>query len=1407
MTPAMLIELLGSLRGRLRAWSAVYGVGLVVAVAVGTFLAIGLFDYVIHLSKVWRLLLALSALGGAGWLIARHVVCPITSSLPIGDIAGRIERRFPQFDDRLRSAVDFIERPTPDSPTMQRSTIDQAINLASALPIREVLDPRPALRAAGIGFGAVVVMLIFVATLDGATRSILFSRVLNPLGNAVWPRRVQIALEPIAARVPSGGQVQVKLRLTRGDSAKMRPIVFFEDAAGNRRQEYLTRGDDGTYGASIDAQSDSPEKPGAMKVWVIAGDDRTTDAAVQVLPKLGVESLTATLASPPYAAHNASPVFADLANQQASGLVGSTVKLSLRFTKPVPDAASIRLVPIDEAAAPTTSWTSTGARQFEAGLRLNQTVRFRVEATDADGFSVSGSSEFQLVARPDAPPSISIENPRRAEERTAESVVPLVGTAEDDAGIRDLQLVVSKLGESPREWTIPLIVDGIAAASDAPLAWTALDAGGDRKRFRVDYAWTLAALPDARLKPGDILEYALRVTDNFDLDGQRHAAVDSSKLRITIISQEQLANRAMDELRQVKAQVEQVKSQHDRTTAETDALGTDVREKSKLDAADASVATRLQQQIGSTASATRSTAERLADLRRAMDENRSTSSDLAQLSKDVGERLASTAEGSMKESLQSLGRATDASRADRKEAIDRSVESQRQASGELAAAVKRLEDVGSLNASIGEVQKMLDDQRKLTEASRELAAGNAGKTPQQMSADDRERLAKQVAEQAALANRSQKAMDRLGKAADQLQKSDPDGAAAMRAAQKQGQSKSVTPSQQQAAKQMEQNQQKNARQSQQQAEAGLETMLSELKAAQTRKLSELQKKLADLQAQIAILVRRQSGHNLDNLTLQGPAAMDQRKDAVAKLTALSERKPTEPPATMPRLLSGQGQTERNTRDIAKKAADVPDGAEPASRLTRAATLMERAAVYVKDAKLPEAYEPPQLDALATLDDAQRMIDAQKQKVDDEVEGEQQEAIRNAFVRIRDEQQKLADETKRLEGARGAEGKLNRVDAVRLGQLPGEQQKLHDDVAKVGENLVALKSVVYLWANKQIADQMGDEKAELAASRTGNVAQRTHAQILADLSAMIDNLMVSPKESRFESPSAAGGEGGGKSSKPMPPEAELRLIKALQTNINVATKRLCDDVGGAEPLTEAQNASAVSLGRRQGQVRTLLGELLSGAGNGESPLGPPAVESVATDEEQQLQQIDAREVEQELLGGKPGGEMAEVDLRRTGDRMARVNQRLEQTRDAGAVTQVVEKRILGDFDLLIQAARQQQQKPPSGGQQKPSGQQQPAPKPGEQQAQNKGENKPGNASAAAAASNAGGQTGVASASGKSIDERSEEWGNISPRLRQPVLDSRDETIVERYRRLIQDYTQAVSTEASGGSSATPSTGGR
>ena len=125
-----------------------------------------------------------------------------------------------------------------------------------------------------------------------------------------------------------------------------------------------------------------------------------------------------------------------------------------------------------------------------------------------------------------------------------------------------------------------------------------------------------------------------------------------------------------------------------------------------------------------------------------------------------------------------------------------------------------------------------------------------------------------------------KTLDQIAKDSQKLEKSDPAAAKAMSQAADTGNQQNVPGKQAKAADAAKQNQQGEAQSNQKQAELGLQMMLADLREAQKHKLDELARKLAELQQQVAILIREQAGHNLDNLALQG--ALD-KTSATVKL--------------------------------------------------------------------------------------------------------------------------------------------------------------------------------------------------------------------------------------------------------------------------------------------------------------------------------------------------------------------------------------------------------------------------------------------------------------------------------------------------------------------------------------------
>jgi hypothetical protein len=1248
----------------------------------------------------------------------------------------------------------------------------------------------------------------------------------------------------------------LKMRLARGDRAGRAAIIHYQYGNGAERMEQMVRGADGIYSASLDAR----DAGAAMRFWIEAGDDRTAPRSIEVVPPLSIRSVMAVVTPPGYAGSPA--VTTDLSAAPAMAVGGAGVELKVVFNQPVgeggvvleeispasggtgmgfPDSDSGKETmassksqsqkPAPETRIPV-QWKQTGKLKMTGLLTASRSMRFRIRGTDRYGFHNSALEAYELIVRPDALPGIQIESPRHSEDRTADAMVGLRGAADDDFGIAEVTLKVDRLGKEKYHWDIPLVRQGVAVKK---AVFTSLESSPDRRRYRVDDQWALAPMKGGGgLKPGDVLEYYLEARDNFLLPGKpagpdqvvspehpgmaAHRAVDSGKLRITIVSREEMVNRVLDEFRVLSEQVAGVRNMQQRTRMETADFATRVANQKELSKADQAALARLMNQQTSAASAGRQLTERVGEIQQRMEENRLGDSgrELEGMARDVGALLKQAAEGSMKQAAGRLGSAAQQPDAgSRAGEMKQAQEGQQAALDQLGRALDRLKEVGSLQQSAEAIARLLADQKGLGKELTEVGRRNLGKTLDQMSAEDRALLEKLAQRQEALAGQSDQAMAKMRKTAQQLERSDSASAEALKKAADTAQQQQVSSNQRQAAKAAGENRQSEAQAAQNQAELGLQMILGDLDEAQRHKMEELARRLADLQKQVEHLVRRQAGHNLDNLQLQGEAAVKKAGEEVVKgLREMAGREGADstkqrPVAnaaiqkpTLEQLTSSQALTERNTRDIAQSAEAGKGGDAVATTglLVRAAGEMERAEGALGEKKLGEAYDPSQTEALASLRDALKQIQRRQEELNKQLASKKRDSIRQAYEKIRDEQKKLNAQVAAIDPAgKGAET-FNRGDTIRLRQLSGAQGELGGRVSKLDGDLTALDSIVYLWANQDIAREMDRSTADLSKPLAGAQTQARQKRIVALLDDMIKNLAIEPRTSEFEQRQAdsggGGGGGGAGGQKPqLPAETELRLLRALQEQVNGQTHTV-DAAGGKDPARLAE------IGGRQQALRGLLDTLLQKASGGQIKLGnEPPNKNVLPEE---AKNGNGDDLEQQLLGGK-GSDAANAEaggIQQLGERMGRSHQRLSLDHDPGRVTQAVQQNIVKGLDQLIQQSRKQMAKNSNSNtksnaqaQQQGKPDQQPQGQPDNQGSQGQAQgqaNKGGTAAAQSSTLGAGnGESGTHLS--QDIRQNMSEWGGISPRTRAAVIDSAGETVIQKYRKLVEDYYRSLATK--------------
>src|SRR5215218_4166231 len=168
MPPTFLIDALNGIRRKVKVLSIAYGVGIVCAAAVALLLATVCLDFLVsyllgvNLPAGMRLLLLVGIVGALGYAAVRWVVKPLLARLSLSDVAGHIESVFPQFDDRLRSTVDFVQQPAdsiPGSAFMKERTVAEATALAQNTDLSKAVVTKPVWYSLSSAAGAIALLV------------------------------------------------------------------------------------------------------------------------------------------------------------------------------------------------------------------------------------------------------------------------------------------------------------------------------------------------------------------------------------------------------------------------------------------------------------------------------------------------------------------------------------------------------------------------------------------------------------------------------------------------------------------------------------------------------------------------------------------------------------------------------------------------------------------------------------------------------------------------------------------------------------------------------------------------------------------------------------------------------------------------------------------------------------------------------------------------------------------------------------------------------------------------------------------------------------------------------------------------------------------------------------------------
>ena len=473
--------LLGTLRRQHRQRVLIEGAAIVL-VSIGASLLLGaLATRTLGLTSAGVLAVRLLGYGVILGAAARWLVWPITRRRDDAAFAHYVESRAPELKQALLTAVETSDAAgeTPSSPSLGARVVDGAVRALSPIAAGGTIERAQSVRAQRLAAATALLVLLVVALGPRSLRDaakVLFAPW--SIAIAATPPAPVVAVEPGDVTVARGGTLDIKATIEHltADGAE---LVFRGDSAADWVRLPMGRDAEAFAVRLFDITSPT-------EYYVEAAGVRSRSHRIRVTDLPAVQRLAVELRFPAYTGRAAER---DEDGGDVAALVGTTVIIEPTLTR----AARFGALVFDDGTSVPLAGDSTG--QLRASFRVRTSGFYRVDLTADDGRSVSGGVQYAVEALADRAPTVRIETPGRDTKSTALDEVTVDVKAEDDYGVRSLELRYRVNGGAEQRVVLR-----------APVATARGDAQG---------AHTLM-LEDLGLKPGDLIAYNAAATDARD---------------------------------------------------------------------------------------------------------------------------------------------------------------------------------------------------------------------------------------------------------------------------------------------------------------------------------------------------------------------------------------------------------------------------------------------------------------------------------------------------------------------------------------------------------------------------------------------------------------------------------------------------------------------------------------------------------------------------------------------------------------------------------------------------------------------------------------------------------------------------------------------------------------------------
>ena len=1088
-----------------------------------------LLDWLIRWPWPIRMLLLAGLLVGLVRVVRSIIVSHWVRAPTPRAVALRLERLEPRLSGTLTSAIEFQAKGAGAGQRLADEVILAATRTWQAV--------RPARHARSTG-ALVALMLAVLAMLGVAVvmqrqpevARIGLRRTLTPWTRDRWPSRVEIESQPLPDVVARGASIDLQARIARGERPDLRvqAICTIEDAGGRRteRRIDLTRQADGSHARSIPAEGDR------FSIQLVAGDAATDVHSIRIVTAPVVVEGTIRVTPPTYALHLVKPLQASWKGTDAgdfSGVLeGSEITLDLTLAAPAPDAETT-----DPATAavtlkggenpPRAMVTVTDPTHWQVAWPASGPAEVLVRPRGVDGVHAPLPLRVTVNTMPDRAPTVSITDPSTDEIVTPQARLPFVVEARDD-----LQLVESgwRVDRQQRSGEPePVLLKQMARPVGAVEA---------RIEATLD-------MPDLQVRMGDTLLLRGTALDGMESQGSPRGVILGEVRRIRVVDApaiEKQVRQQAESLRQVVARLEQAQEELQREK-ETD------------------MATRAQAALGERIRQAEAAAAALSDRMR---RNGLQDQALAEALREAREAAAQAAG----ESDQATGALRQMAGGDGA-AASRATQAQKGAQDELRRMGEALERDDQTVGAQRRAERIASQIERLRGDLQEASRGTEGRMPEALTTDQRQALQTQAERQRALGEEIRSMLEDLRAAAAAARDGDRAQSRSLQQAAEEGERSQSARRMDEAGERTDRNQTTAADQSMQAAAEGMERVQQALQEDRRARTEELRRRMASLVEALQALAlesERLAGSIERWMDDRGQStdAIESALIQVARNTGVAAEEAAD-----------EGTTLRKAAGLILRSLERQQAALQAIRQSPIAAETSRDAMHRSTELLRQAIAEVQQNQKR---EAERQAERERREL-----GRAYQAIAEAVVRIRE----AVASTLPPQGAR-----IDRRGAAtqrEQGSLLQDQRQRFEQ-GPMASSLVA-EAEVFKAIHTRVHQGMVEAGTALQDASAQGMTIRTLDGVIAGLQALAQAMQdPEPGEDPFADAKTGGSAsmGGGPQapSDSLPPIAELRLVREMQAHVN----RLTRDLGQARESGQSVNDAMREAGRLQDEVRRL-----------------------------------------------------------------------------------------------------------------------------------------------------------------------------------------------------------------------------